>query len=227
MKTIPSRRKKIVGGGVGMKGIISALAMSPDGLLAAGTFGRWLGLYNSGGRGGVAGLLEIGKNSGVSGGAEEGAGITQLLWSSCGRYLCVVERRSDGIGVWDVRNTGRKISWLRGRKANTMQRLGAELVNRQIWAGGMDGAVRMWDGLGMREGIVDPELESNIHDGKLIGDIANWQRLTSGGPSCRVCGGNSSFWDYISDLFWSAPYEWASGRPREPLRRGRWVSGYH
>jgi len=156
MKTIPSRRKKIVGGGVGMKGIVSALASSSDGMLAAGTFGRWVGLYGSGGRGGMAGVFEVCNNPEDYDGVGEGAGITQLLWSSCARYLCVVERGSDGIGVWDVRSTGKRLSWLRGRKAKTMQRLGAEVVGDELWAGGTDGNVRFWEGLGKMEGVLYP-----------------------------------------------------------------------
>ncbi|MCJ1250610.1 hypothetical protein MMC30_007838 [Trapelia coarctata] len=156
MKTIPSRRKKIVGGGVGMKGIVSALALSSDGMLAAGTFARWVGLYGSGGRGDMAGVFEVYKNHEDEDGVGEGAGITKLMWSSCGRYLCVVERGSDGIGVWDVRSTGKRLSWLRGRKAKTMQRLAAEVVGNEVWAGGTDGHVRVWGDLGKVEGILEP-----------------------------------------------------------------------
>ena len=156
MKTIPSRRKKIVGGGVGMKGIVSALSMSFDGMLAAGTFGRWVSLYGSGGRGDTAGVFEVCKNPDDEDGVGEGAGITQLLWSSCGSYLCIVERGSDGIGVWDVRSTGKRLSWLRGRKAMTMQRLASEVVDNEVWAGGTDGIVRVWADLGNMEGVLDP-----------------------------------------------------------------------
>ena len=166
MKTIPSRRKKIVGGGVGMKGIVSALAMSPEGILAAGTFGRWLGLYDSGGRGGTAGVFEVGKMNQDEDGVAEGTGITQLLWSSCGRYLCVVERGSLGIGVWDIRNTGTRVSWLRGRQGRTMQRLSVDIMGSEIWCGGKDGVVRVWEGVGNHEGLVDPVYEFRAHEGK-------------------------------------------------------------
>ena len=166
MKTIPSRRKKIVGGGVGMKGIVSALAMSSEGILAAGTFGRWLGLYDSGGRGGTAGVFEVRSLGEDVDGVGDGAGITQLLWSLCGRYLCVVERGSEGIGVWDIRSTGKRVSWLRGRKAKTMQRLNVEVVGSEIWSGGTDGVVRVWEGLGEHEGLIDPAHEFRAHEGK-------------------------------------------------------------
>lgn len=168
MKSIPSRRKKIVGGGVGMKGIISTLAMSSEGLLAAGTFNRWVGLYDSRGRGGSVGVFGIQDNQETEeSNSTYGAGITQVLWSPCGQYLCVVERGSDGIGVWDIRGSGKRLSWLKGRRARTMQRLGAEIVDRQLWAGGTDGVVRFWKNVGTREGMIDPEWEFMAHDGRI------------------------------------------------------------
>ena len=165
MKTIPSRRKKLVGGGVGMKGIVSALGMSRDGILAAGTFGRWIGLYDGGGKGGPVGVFEIKTYDDEAQDGGDGAGITQVLWSDCGRYMCVVERGSDGIGVWDIRGTGQRLSWLRGRKARTMQRLNVDNNGNEIWAGGTDGVVRVWEGMGRIEGVVDPAWEFKAHDG--------------------------------------------------------------
>ncbi|KAI4287721.1 MAG: hypothetical protein L6R35_003014, partial [Caloplaca aegaea] len=93
MRTAPGRgRSKLSeGGGVGVggiKGIVSALGMSPEGYLAAGTFSRWIGLYDGHGRGGSVGAFELDPSGGT--------GITQVLWSADGRYLCVAERCSDG-----------------------------------------------------------------------------------------------------------------------------------
>jgi hypothetical protein len=167
MPTIPSRRKKIVGGGVGMKGIVSALAMNSDGVLAAGTFTRWIGLYDGDGRGGTVGVFELGRDPNDSPGVGDGGGITQLHWSTCGRYLCTAERGSDGIGVWDIRGTGKRLAWLRGRKAPTMQRLGFDVVGDNVWAGGVDGTVRLWGQLGKAEGVIDPDWEFKAHDGML------------------------------------------------------------
>ena len=167
MKTIPSRRKKIVGGGVGIKGIISALALSSEGLLAAGTFGRWLGLYGSGGRGDMAGVFEVGKSPEDGNEVGGGAGITQLLWSQCGRYLCVVERGSDGIGVWDIRRTGKRVAWYRGRVAKTMQRLSVDIFGNDVWCGGTDGLVRVWEGIGLSEGVLDPAWSFRAHNGNV------------------------------------------------------------
>ena len=151
-----------------MKGIISALALSSEGLLAAGTFGRWLGLYGSGGRGDLAGVFEVGKNPEDGNEIGNGAGITQLLWSQCGRYLCVIERGSDGIGVWDIRHTGKRVAWLRGRAAKTMQRLSVDMVGSDVWCGGTDGRVRVWEGIGLSEGVLEPVWSFEAHNGNML-----------------------------------------------------------
>ena len=144
-----------------MKGIISALGLGGEGLLAAGTFSRWVGLYDAYGRGDTVGVFEVRGDGGEGG----GRGITQVLWSVCGRFLCIVERGSEGIGVWDVRGTGRQLAWLGGRCAMTNQRLGVEVVGGEVWAGGTDGMVRVWEELGMREGLVNPGWEFRAHEG--------------------------------------------------------------
>ena len=153
-----------------MKGIVSCLGTGGGGgvggVLAAGTFTRWVGLYDGGGRGGTVGVFEVRKGEGDAEGGCEGTGVTQVLWSVCGRYLCVVERGSGGVGVWDVRVTGRRLSWLKGRRAETGQRLGVEVVGDCVWAGGKDGMVRVWEGLGEKEGVVEPAWEFRAHDGE-------------------------------------------------------------
>ena len=168
VSTTPSRRNRgtrgMKGGcEIGMQGIVSALHMSCDGLLAAGTFSRWIGLYDGYGRGGTMGVFEI-KGTDPEG-ADNGGGITQVLWSSCSRYLCVVERSSDGISVYDVRGTGRRLSWFRGRKAQTNQRLGVDILGSEIWAGGTDGLIRIWEGVGMFDGDISPSREFEAHEG--------------------------------------------------------------
>lgn len=47
-----------------------------------------------------------------------------------------------------------------------MQRLGAEAVGGEIWAGGTDGVVRVWSELGMCQGGIAPRWEFETHDGK-------------------------------------------------------------
>lgn len=146
-----------------MKGIVSAMAFSGEGLLAAGTFTRWAGLYDGFGRGGEVGVFSIGSDD-EKGAGTEGTGITQVLWSACGRYLGIVERSSDGISIWDIRGTGKRLAWLRGRNAVTQQRLGVDVLGGEVWAGGIDGVVRVWEGLGMTQGVIDPKWEFQAHD---------------------------------------------------------------
>ena len=150
---------------MGMKGIVSALGMSPDGILAAGTYSRWIGLYDGYGRGGTRGIFEIRGSDGADQEKWAGTGVTQLIWSGCGNYLCVAERESNGIGVWDIRGSGRRLAWLQGRAARTKQRLEVGVMGEEIWGGGTDGIVRVWEGLGRREGDLDPAWQFHAHDG--------------------------------------------------------------
>lgn len=172
MPTIPSKRKQIVGGGVGMKGIISALSLQPtgDGILAAGTFTRQVGLYGANGSGQLLGTFSVAKteaNRHIG-----GRGITQLLWSPCGRYLYVAERKSDGVLVYDIRVTGQLLGWLQGRRACTNQRMKIDVVPsgdgdcHEIWAGGTDGVMRVWRNPAYAVGAQDPDWEWKVHDGK-------------------------------------------------------------
>lgn len=155
-----------------MKGIISSLAISPtgDGILAAGTFTRRIGLYASNGSGESLGTFSV---SGTE--ADRligGRGITQLLWSSCGRYLYIVERRSRGIMVYDIRVTGQLLGWLQGRKSDTNQRLSVDLVPGngtlppQIWAGGTDGTISVWTNPSECVGGKKPDWIEKLHDGR-------------------------------------------------------------
>lgn len=172
MPTIPSKRKQIVGGGVGMKGIVSAMAINPagDGILAAGTFTRQIGLYGSNGSGEMLGTFSIAKTE-----ADRdigGRGVTQFLWSPCGRYLYIAERKSDGVLVYDIRVTGQLLGWLRGRKALTNQRMKVDLTSsteddsHEIWAGGADGFMRVWRNPMYSTGPQDPSWEWQVHDGE-------------------------------------------------------------
>lgn len=174
MPTIPSKRKQIVGGGIGMKGIVSALAVSPtgDGILAAGTYTRHVGLYNSNGSGESLGTFSIAKTEANR--EIGGRGITQLSWSPCGRYLYIAERKSDGVLVYDVRVTGQMLGYLRGRKALTNQRMKIDVVaagpdgSHEVWAGGTDGYMRVWKNPEFSAGGQDPDAEFKVHDGMKI-----------------------------------------------------------
>ena len=180
MHTTLSWRGGAAGQGQGMKGIVSALGISSEGMLAAGTYSRWVGLYDGFGRGGTAGIFSVGTEDEV----ERGNGITQVIWSMCGRYLCVAERASDGVGIWDIRGKGKRLAWMRGRNATTQQRLSFEVMGGEVWAGAVDGVVRVWEGLGMVEGVMDPCWEFGAH-----GDTVSSTTLHPSGSVLATCSG--------------------------------------
>ncbi|KAI9736464.1 MAG: hypothetical protein M1818_006198 [Claussenomyces sp. TS43310] len=178
LPTIPSKRHKMKGGGVGMRGIVSALSMQPqsDGesrLLAAGTWTRSIGLYDAEGIGGTVATWNI--HEAADADAKIcGSGVSQVLWSPCGRYLFVVERKSNGVLIYDVRVTGKLVGWLGDRAADTNQRLAVEVFDGgrsgcEIWAGGTDGIVKIWEGAGMVEGEVKCSWKWTAHDTAVTG----------------------------------------------------------
>jgi hypothetical protein len=163
LPTIPSRRHLSKGGGVGMKGTVSALSASSadaDGssIIAAGTWTRWLGLYDFWRTDKVIANWSIaGAHKDVSSTDARhtaGRGIAQTLWSPCGRYLVINERNAEGLLVYDIRVTGQLLSILTGRKANTQQRLHCDVFTGEdggfeVWAGSQGGTVHAWTGVGL------------------------------------------------------------------------------
>ena len=153
-----------------MRGIVSALATEPaSNILAAGTFTRHVALYASAGQGDCIGSFSTEGNQADK--DIRGRGITQLHWSPCGRYLYVTERKSDGIMVYDIRQTGQLLSWMSGRDAQTNQRLGVDVFGDtgsgtyEVWAGGTDGKTRMWKDAHLQEGAVKSTFEFKAHKG--------------------------------------------------------------
>ncbi|RMZ88381.1 hypothetical protein DV736_g4393, partial [Chaetothyriales sp. CBS 134916] len=155
-----------------MKGLVSALAVElSSSILAAGTLTRSVALYSSTGQGDCIGAFSVQGNQADS--AIHGAGITQLHWSQCGRYLFITERKSDGVMVYDIRQTGQLLSWAEGRCARSNQRLGVDISSAngrdscscEVWAGGVDGRVRMWREPHLQEGALQPCLEFMAHNG--------------------------------------------------------------
>lgn len=119
------------------RGILSAMALSSENILVAGSFSKSVGLYRA------PSLEAIGVFN-----AESGEGVTQTIWSPCGRYLYIASRKSLQIEVWDIRSAGKVVRRLRGRRAMTNQRMGIALSydGKLIAAGGVDGKIQMWAG---------------------------------------------------------------------------------
>lgn len=152
----------------GCRGIISALSISLEGVLAAGTLLREVALYSSDGSG------ECITSFSLSGGQADpckGNGVSQLTWSPCGTYLFIAERQSDVIQVYDLRNTLSRVSRLSERKAMTTQRLGIDVVPTaegcEVWAGSTDGCVRMWRNPGRSPNEQEPNEVFQLHQGAL------------------------------------------------------------
>jgi len=166
--TIPSARHVRKGSGVGMRGTVSALAAQPPdlALVAAGTWTRWVGLYDLARSASCAATWSIaGAAAAVSSAAgnDSGRGILQALWSPCGRYLVLNERKASGLLVYDVRVTGKVLCFLAGRPGDTNQRLSADVFPSaggggeglfEVWAGARDGLVVVGVGGGVWDGAV-------------------------------------------------------------------------
>ncbi|KAK7956361.1 uncharacterized protein PG986_005583 [Apiospora aurea] len=220
IKTIPSERHLSKGGGVGMRGTISTLAAHPSsssssasdhgvaglGLVAAGTWTRWVGMYDFAQAGdcvaawgiesAVAKTTERGRRPGLGLG---GNGVTQTAWSPCGRYLLVSERKSRGLLVYDVRVTGELLGWLEDRDAaDSNQRVGCDVFPAgdaagggfEVWSGTTDGTVKVWENVGMREGPHAPAWDWRGHE-STVGST----RLHPAGSVIATCSGA---WDFAA-----------------------------
>ncbi|KAK5165053.1 uncharacterized protein LTR77_009150 [Saxophila tyrrhenica] len=144
--TNSKKSRKIYGRVPGCIGHIMGLSInSTNGMLAAGTTEREVALYD-----GVAKECWSSFTLPKPVLNEYGAatGITQTAWSPEGTYLFAAERQSNGVHVYDIRNTQSRVSFLAGRNATTPQRMGFNITmtarGYELWAGGIDGCVRMW-----------------------------------------------------------------------------------
>lgn len=200
LKTIPTRRSAQTG--YTMKGIISALAVAPGssegtGVLAAGTYSRQVGLYSAEGTGETIGVFGLSEEEG-------GAGVTQLLWSQCGRYLYIAERKSEVIAVYDIRVAGEKVESFRGRRASTNQRVGidvAHALSGEVVGGGVDGKVKVWEGGHGKGGVVGgAKCEWVAHD-----DVVSSAVVHPSGVLLATCSGSRNggmFEDQLEGRKW-------------------------
>jgi len=183
--------------GASRKGLVSALSISGDGVLASGTMLRNVALYANEGSGECLTTFSLATSPNRSDPAN-GSGITHLKWSPCGTYLLIAERQSEGVHVYDVRNMLRGVSRLSGRKANTTQRLGIDVVptagGYEVWGGGTDGCVRMWSNPGQKEGMHAPDAEAQMHREPVSSAV--WH---PGGAVLATCSGQRTPYPAIDE----------------------------
>lgn len=190
LKTIPTRRSPATT--TTMKGLVTALAVTSEGLLAAGTYSRQVGLYANHGAGECVGVFWLPEDGGEGKGAGAGAGVTQLLWSADARYLYIAERCSEDVLVYDIRVTGHMVERLRGRAADSNQRMGMDVAHAlggEVVAGGTDGTVRIWEPLresggggsvGGWQAHADPVTGAAVHPSGLVMATCSGERKTFG-----------------------------------------------
>ncbi|THY18490.1 hypothetical protein D6D00_08119 [Aureobasidium pullulans] len=145
----------------GIGGMVSSLALSGDNILAAGTYNRQVGLFENAGQGETIAAFDL-KFNDAEDSLLRGNGVSQLAWSPCGNYLFVAERQSDALLVYDIRHTGQRLSYVTGRCALTTLKLSFDVASNpegkiDIWAGGIDGKVRVWCDVTSREGRIEPD----------------------------------------------------------------------
>lgn len=177
-------------------GLIMSLQISSSGLLAAGSSNRTVGIFSSSGHGSCETAFSVAPERGdTDASTYSGTGITSLSWTPDATYLLIGERQSDGIHVYDVRNQLKRVAWLAGRNALTTQQLGFSTVPTQsgleVWAGGMDGVVRVWQKPGQMEGVQQPNSElEGMHDDSVTSAV--WH---PGGAVMATCSGQRRYDD--------------------------------
>ena len=169
-----------------LKGIVSAMDMNCDGLLAAGTFSKRLAILDPTSSVDAVGRLPLPQ--------DEGTGVTGVKFhpspSRC-NYLVVGSRRSTMLHVFDIRNLGSVMATLTDRISATPQRLEFDVTgDGKVWAGCTDGKLRVWDELGLKVGDVSPSWEQESHRDT----VAAVQMHPGGAPVMATCGGASSTW---------------------------------
>jgi len=141
-----------------------------DDILALGTNTRNVALYANHGLGDLITSFKLPRPD--SGDTRLTRGITQVKWSPDGTYLFVAERQSDIVELYDVRQSCKRLSWLSGRKANVNFRMAFDVAptlhGLEVWAGGVDGYVRMWSNPEQQEGEVSHSEQWHVHDGEFL-----------------------------------------------------------
>lgn len=203
--TIPSKRHILKGGGVGMKGMVSSLSVSPydvngGSVVSAGTWTRWIGMYDLHRTDKAIAHWSIANAENEEFQVDlKGQGIVQTTWSPCGRYLVVNERHSSGLLVYDIRGNGRLLSVLNGRTSSSQQKLHCDIFSNntestpgfEVWGGCDNGSVKVWEDVGLQYGVIEPNWDwqaCNVSIGS-----------TSVHPGGSVVATSSGGWTHLAD----------------------------
>ncbi|QIW99366.1 hypothetical protein AMS68_004884 [Peltaster fructicola] len=190
------------------RGLVMGLAVSADGILAAGSSNRNISLWAKSGLGEVHGKPELSFQLTPPDGVADtcpGTGVTSMAWSACQRYLYVAERQSDCIQVFDVRTGGRRLSWMSQRNAGSSQKFDFSIRpgGTEVWAGGMDGKMRVWTNPGAVSGEHLPQAVMAFSD-KPIGGTC-WH--AHGDVLTTTQGGRSKSIDEADDKADCCPFD--------------------
>lgn len=167
-----------------LRGKVSSMSMSADGLLAVGTFARNIGIFADDGTGEC--ITSFSLESDEPGRSD--SGVSMVRWCPGGSYLYAAELNSDVIYMYDIRNTGRCLGKLTGRQAKTAQRVDFDIAPRtdvagnwdgyNIVSGGTDGIVRVWETPHEKEGDIKHTHEWQAHEGKSGRNLLRHPHLT-------------------------------------------------
>ncbi|KAK8240094.1 WD40-repeat-containing domain protein [Phyllosticta capitalensis] len=162
-----------------LRGKVSSMSMSADGLLAVGTFARNIGIFADDGTGEC--ITSFSLESDEPGRSD--SGVSMVRWCPGGSYLYAAELNSDVIYMYDIRNTGRCLGKLTGRQAKTAQRVDFDIAPRtdvagnwdgyNIVSGGTDGIVRVWETPHEKEGDIKHTHEWQAHEETVSGVAVN------------------------------------------------------
>ncbi|KAF2084413.1 WD40 repeat-like protein, partial [Saccharata proteae CBS 121410] len=170
-------RTDLSGASVRTKGVVSSFAISSQSTLAAGTFNRAVIIYGDEGFASEPmATFSLATKLAQPNPLGSGNGVSSMAWSPCGRYLYVSERKSECVHLYDIRGLGRRLASL-VRPAETAQQTNVDVVETmagyEIWAGGSDGMVRMWENPSLKEGRIEADTCFEAHDGSVTSTIVH------------------------------------------------------